>query len=1002
MQPIQFFAARAEDGALLPGATVDVFVQGTQGRAPLFADSPCTVPLGNPVSADANARVFFYTTTPRIDMRISRYGYVAPLIVDISTWDAATAVEWVQAEIDAALGEIGDSLAEMEDEFVASQIDKEQRFRQFLLSSGYQLIGDYGPGLLITELNQIFAKDGELYRASAALVLPYITTGVWADESAKFVSVGDAALRQELARPEGSTKVGFLQAGGGAAPRSMQDKMRDAVSVKDFGAVGNGVANDTAAFFNAGPGAYVPKGLYLVDPAVVDSRRYHGPGLLLLSGQLTALNHPLVDGQIAQIFGGTPKFGWEESGPNAQIYPGAGNATQGLTSVRHEGVDKVFISQRVSGASWGTDEMIRITELRWNGDGSDMVPIQFTEPLSAGHGSDLTAIIEGGDLYFITTARNDGGAGGGASLGGKGFSKIRWRGAATTQADVQVFKVFGDKNDGSLLPWPQRASVCATDDGKFVILVATSNAGTGRFFFVYNRKQVEAAGPDARAVAPLVGPVPFERSPGELGATLQGMTSDGVHLYTVWGGGAVTSARSIQIYDMSGRLRRTIPYTGPSVLYTMNEIWGLGGKGIPVSFEPEGICLHGGELLTLAVDAWKTPTVVTEYGGFNFANINTTATAGKQPWNRASWVKTKLPANTVFDVNAAYAAGPYTAREKRIMRIVVSTGAANERPISDASTDAPTGTMKEYYSGTDVAFNAENGSFTIAKFIEALGTYKKFMELNYDNNLNIFSTAEGDTNSRWVTLKSAWDSAMYGLQLRSSGGQTAQGAWIDLHANDCPNTPSEAVVASGSLSVGVRLRNATVTALVATTEGLLYYGNQFIRATTDNMVSLGRALNRFSVVWAGTGTINTSDARLKTPVEPFTLAHLRAGIRIVDELGLYQWLDRVEEDGPDVARLHAGQTVQRAIEIFNEEGVDPFRLAAVCYDKWDAYDEILEPAIYDENKVLVQPEIVKHVPAGDRYSFRDHQLQYLLMASLAWRQRNHEERLRALEQPAHG
>jgi hypothetical protein len=39
MQPIQFFAARSEDGALLPGATVDVFVSGTQTRAALFLDS---------------------------------------------------------------------------------------------------------------------------------------------------------------------------------------------------------------------------------------------------------------------------------------------------------------------------------------------------------------------------------------------------------------------------------------------------------------------------------------------------------------------------------------------------------------------------------------------------------------------------------------------------------------------------------------------------------------------------------------------------------------------------------------------------------------------------------------------------------------------------------------------------------------------------------------------------------------------------------------------------
>ena len=39
----------------------------------------------------------------------------------------------------------------------------------------------------------------------------------------------------------------FTQAGAGAKPRSIESKLRDTVSVKDFGAVGDGVADDTAA-----------------------------------------------------------------------------------------------------------------------------------------------------------------------------------------------------------------------------------------------------------------------------------------------------------------------------------------------------------------------------------------------------------------------------------------------------------------------------------------------------------------------------------------------------------------------------------------------------------------------------------------------------------------------------------------------------------------------------------------------------------------------------------
>jgi hypothetical protein len=45
-----------------------------------------------------------------------------------------------------------------------------------------------------------------------------------------------------------ATKSSFTQAGTGAVARTVDSKLKDVVSVKDFGAVGDGVADDTAAF----------------------------------------------------------------------------------------------------------------------------------------------------------------------------------------------------------------------------------------------------------------------------------------------------------------------------------------------------------------------------------------------------------------------------------------------------------------------------------------------------------------------------------------------------------------------------------------------------------------------------------------------------------------------------------------------------------------------------------------------------------------------------------
>ena len=68
-----------------------------------------------------------------------------------------------------------------------------------------------------------------------------------------------------------SAEVSFLQAGLGAVVRTAQSKMRDVVSVKDFGAVGDGVADDTAAIQAAltsltatGGEVQIPRGTYLI------------------------------------------------------------------------------------------------------------------------------------------------------------------------------------------------------------------------------------------------------------------------------------------------------------------------------------------------------------------------------------------------------------------------------------------------------------------------------------------------------------------------------------------------------------------------------------------------------------------------------------------------------------------------------------------------------------------------------------------------------------------
>jgi hypothetical protein len=76
--------------------------------------------------------------------------------------------------------------------------------------------------------------------------------------------------------------VVYDPAGTGAVPTTVQAKLRETVSVKDFGAVGNGVADDTTPFSNAfatGKRVYAPAGTYLLNFLNVPSNTFlYGDG----------------------------------------------------------------------------------------------------------------------------------------------------------------------------------------------------------------------------------------------------------------------------------------------------------------------------------------------------------------------------------------------------------------------------------------------------------------------------------------------------------------------------------------------------------------------------------------------------------------------------------------------------------------------------------------------------------------------------------------------------
>lgn len=166
-----------------------------------------------------------------------------------------------------------------------------------------------------------------------------------------------------------------------------------------------------------------------------------------------------------------------------------------------------------------------------------------------------------------------------------------------------------------------------------------------------------------------------------------------------------------------------------------------------------------------------------------------------------------------------------------------------------------------------------------------------------------------------------------------------------------------------------------------------------LHPATDNTNSLGLAANRVSVVYAATGSINTSDARAKQDVRTIDEAERAVAMRLRGLLKAFRFRDAVDKKGAE-ARIHFGVIAQDVIEAFSAEELDATRYALLCHDTWQE-TRIEHPAEYqamatEELDGLGEPVMVQTLdkaawtevePAGDRYGVRYEELLAFIMAA---------------------
>jgi hypothetical protein len=136
--------------------------------------------------------------------------------------------------------------------------------------------------------------------------------------------------------------------------------------------------------------------------------------------------------------------------------------------------------------------------------------------------------------------------------------------------------------------------------------------------------------------------------------------------------------------------------------------------------------------------------------------------------------------------------------------------------------------------------------------------------------------------------------------------------------------------------------------------------------TADNSRNLGSGGLRWQTVYAGTGTINTSDANEKQQVRNLLAKEIEVAKKLKGLIRAFKFNDAVEKKGSK-ARIHFGVIAQDVKAAFESEGLVAEEYGMLCFDAWDD--------VYDNNGELSRK-------AGSRYGVRYEELLAFIIAAI--------------------
>lgn len=227
------------------------------------------------------------------------------------------------------------------------------------------------------------------------------------------------------------------------------------------------------------------------------------------------------------------------------------------------------------------------------------------------------------------------------------------------------------------------------------------------------------------------------------------------------------------------------------------------------------------------------------------------------------------------------------------------------------------------------------------------------------------------------------------LVIQDTGALTGNGGQIVFGAAQGTFAAIKSMIGSGSDNTAgaLSIQTRRVTSDATLTEAMRFLSGGGIEPGTDNNQAFGGSGKRWSVFYAGTGTINTSGADAKLFIGEASDAEKRAAVKIRANPRRYKFADAVEAKGEAAARWHFGYIAEDVRDALAAEGLDPWAYAFLCSDPIMVTETYTETAtrpkiarvpievrdieIVNGQPVLVTRTVEVDQPAGQLMDVRD-------------------------------